>query len=135
METGHTRFRCRSHPLARAGLALSVLALGLLFMDARVARADGDLAPLSSVGVPKRTGGTIINNAAAIKLGKALFWDEQTGGDGRIACATCHFHNGARNPTLHTLHPRPPGIFASRGATAGRAKFFPPDNLHQDPGG
>ncbi|PYM98804.1 MAG: hypothetical protein DME08_07120, partial [Candidatus Rokuibacteriota bacterium] len=113
METGHRRSRCRSHPLARAGLALSVLALGLLFMDARVARADGDLAPLSSVGVPKRTGGTIINNAAAIKLGKALFWDEQTGGDGRIACATCHFHNGADNRTLNTLHPGPDGIFAS----------------------
>src|SRR5262249_41013714 len=108
METGHTRSRCRSHPLARAGLALSVLALGLLFMDARVARADGDLAPLSSVGVPKRTGGTIINNAAAIKLGKALFWDEQTGGDGRIARAARHFHPRARHPPPHTLPPRPP---------------------------
>src|SRR2546427_12880645 len=79
METGHTRSRCRSHPLARAGLVLSVLALGLLFMDARVVRGDGDLAPPSSAGVPKRTGGTIINNAAAIKLGKAPFWDEPTG--------------------------------------------------------
>src|SRR3989442_14626548 len=128
METGHTRSRCRSHPLARAGLALSVLALGLLFTDARVARADGDLAPLSSVGVPKRTGGTIINNAAAIKLGKALFWDEQTGGGGRIACAPRHFHNSAGKPTPHTLHPRPDGIFANGRLTTGRAKFFSPQN-------
>src|SRR2546425_13367096 len=109
METGHTRFRCRSHPLARAGLVLSVLALGLLFMDARVVRADGDLAPLSSVGVPKRTGGTIINNAAAIKLGKALFWDEQTGGDGRIAIAPPHFPTRARKRTPHTPPPPPAG--------------------------
>src|SRR2546426_10517609 len=117
METGHTRSRCRSHPLARAGLVLSVLALGLLFMDARVVRADGDLAPLSSVGVPKRTGGTIINNAAAIKLGKALFWDEQTGGDGRLPCAPRHLHHGAHNRTPNNPPPRPPGIFASRRAT------------------
>src|SRR2546425_3964916 len=133
METGHTRFRCRSHPLARAGLVLSVLALGLLFMDARVVRADGDLAPLSSVGVPKRTGGTIINNAAAIKLGKALFWDEQTGGDGRIACATRHFHNGAHNPTPNTLHPRPDGIFANGGGPPARQKFFPAHIVHHEP--
>jgi len=109
-----------------------VLALGLLFMDARVARADGDLAPLSSVGVPKRTGGTIINNAAAIKLGKALFWDEQTGGDGRIACATCHFHNGADNRTLNTLHPGPDGIFASGGVTAAGQNFFPANIVNDD---
>src|SRR2546426_4828874 len=126
METGHTRFRCRSHPLARAGLVLSVLALGLLFMDARVVRADGDLAPLSSVGVPKRTGGTIINNAAAIKLGKALFWDEQTGGDGPIASAPRHFPHSADNPALQTPPPRPDGILRRRRRTPGRANFFPP---------
>ncbi|PYO03341.1 MAG: hypothetical protein DMD89_02355 [Candidatus Rokuibacteriota bacterium] len=132
METGHTRSRCRSHPLARAGLALSVLALGLLFMDARVARADGDLAPLSSVGVPPRTGGTIINNAAAIRLGKALFWDTQVGGDGKIACATCHFHAGADNRTLNTLHPGPDGIFASGGVTAAGQNFFPVNIVNDD---
>src|SRR5437899_9925806 len=132
METGHTRFRCRSHPLARAGLVLSVLALGLLFMDARVVRADGDLAPLSSVGVPKRTGGTIINNAAAIKLGRALFWDEQAGGDGRIACATCHLHIGADNRTPNTLHPRPDAIFAGCGVTAHGQTAFPVDIANAD---
>src|SRR5262249_37959754 len=131
METGHRRSRCRSRPLARIGLALSALALGLLFTDTYVARADGDLAPLSSIGVPKRTGGTIINNAAAIKLGKALFWDEQTGGDGRIACATCHFHAGADNRTLNTLHPGPDGIFASGGGTGPGPKLDPANTPHQ----
>src|SRR3989442_3556459 len=111
METGHTRFRCRSHPLARAGLVLSVLALGLLFMDARVVRADGDLAPLSSVGVPKRTGGTIINNAAAIKLGKALFWDEQTGGAGRPPYAPRPFLHRPDNRNPHPPHSRPHRLF------------------------
>src|SRR5437773_12367369 len=131
METGHRRSRCRSRPLARIGLALSVLALGLLFTDAYIARAD-DLAPLSSVGVPKRTGGTIINNTAAIKLGKALFWDEQTGGDGRIACAPCHSHNCADNPNLNTLHPGPDGIFASGGVTAAGQNFFPANPVNDD---
>src|SRR3989475_5286076 len=124
METGHTRSRCRSHPLARAGLVLSVLALGLLFMDARVVRADGDLAPLSSVGVPKQTGGTIINNAAAIKLGKALFWDEQTRGVGRIACPPSHFRNSAPNPTPHTPPTRPPRSLATCGTRAARPEFL-----------
>jgi cytochrome c peroxidase len=32
---------------------------------------------------------------ALVVLGKALFWDMQTGSDGRTACATCHFHAGA----------------------------------------
>jgi cytochrome c peroxidase len=32
---------------------------------------------------------------ALVLLGKAFFWDMQTGSDGRMACATCHFHAGA----------------------------------------
>src|SRR2546423_14490846 len=107
METGHTRSRCRSHPLARAGLVLSVLALGLLFMDARVARADGDLPPLSSVGVPKRTGGNIINNAAPIKLGKALFWDEQTGRVRLDREGRPDLPRLAGQPVLYKHRPRP----------------------------
>src|SRR5262245_26239885 len=54
----------------------------------------GGLAPLASVAVPQPIGGDIVNQAAAVRLGKALFWDIQLGGDGQIACATCHFHAG-----------------------------------------
>ena len=36
----------------------------------------------------------VVNKAAAIALGKALFWDTNVGSDG-IACASCHFHAGA----------------------------------------
>src|SRR4051794_38574838 len=57
--------------------------------------ASGDLAPLSCVRAPSPTGGDIVNQAAAVRLGKALFWDVQAGGDGQVACATCHFHGGA----------------------------------------
>ena len=108
------------------------LLAGLWSVDARLAVADGDLAPLSTVSVPPRTGGTIIDNAAAVRLGKALFWDIQVGGDGQIACATCHFHNGADNRTLNTLHPGPDGIFASGGVTAAGQNFFPVNIVNDD---
>ena len=36
----------------------------------------------------------IKNKAAAIALGKMLFWDSQVGSDG-LACASCHFQAGA----------------------------------------
>jgi len=35
------------------------------------------------------------SNDALIVLGKALFWDMQLSSDGRVACASCHFHAGA----------------------------------------
>lgn len=48
--------------------------------------------------------------AAAIVLGKSLFWDMQAGSDGQ-ACASCHFHAGADNRARNQLTPT--------GATAG----------------
>jgi cytochrome c peroxidase len=55
------------------------------------------LASLKSVTVPAPTGldGYVQDQAALVVLGKALFWDMQTGSDGRTACASCHFHAGA----------------------------------------
>jgi cytochrome c peroxidase len=41
---------------------------------------------------------------AAIQLGKAFFWDMQTGSDGQ-ACASCHFHAGADNRVRNQLNP------------------------------
>jgi cytochrome c peroxidase len=32
---------------------------------------------------------------AAVRLGKALFWDAKVGSDGSTACASCHAHAGA----------------------------------------
>ena len=36
----------------------------------------------------------VVDEAKAIALGKALFWDVNVGSDG-MACASCHFHAGA----------------------------------------
>src|SRR4051812_23883246 len=43
------------------------------------------LRPLSSEPVPQPAGGHTIDQGAAIRLGKALFWDVQAGGDGQVA--------------------------------------------------
>jgi cytochrome c peroxidase len=45
------------------------------------------------------------DRAAAIQLGKALFWDMQVGSDGVTACASCHFHAGADNRVKGQLNP------------------------------
>lgn len=46
----------------------------------------------------------VVDKNAAIRLGKALFWDMQLGSDGLTACATCHFHAGTDSRTRNTLH-------------------------------
>ncbi len=45
----------------------------------------------------------VLDQAALVTLGKALFWDMQAGSDGRTACATCHFHAGADHRIQHQL--------------------------------
>lgn len=46
----------------------------------------------------------VIDRAAAIALGKALFWDVAVGADG-MACASCHFHAGADSRVKNQLAP------------------------------
>lgn len=45
------------------------------------------------------------SKAEAVELGKAFYWDMQTGSDGIQACASCHFHAGADNRMKNTLNP------------------------------
>jgi cytochrome c peroxidase len=45
-----------------------------------------------------------------VVLGKALFWDMQLASDGRVACATCHFHAGADHRLQNQLS-NPLGTF------------------------
>lgn len=52
----------------------------------------------------------VVNRAAAIKLGKILFWDMQAGSDGIQACASCHFHAGADNRSKNQMSPGLLGI-------------------------
>jgi cytochrome c peroxidase len=57
--------------------------------------------------VPGLTDGTdpiVVDEAKAIALGKALFWDTDVGSDG-MACASCHFHAGADRRTKNQLSP------------------------------
>src|SRR4051812_30546224 len=51
----------------------------------------------------------IANQDAAIRLGKALFWDMQVGSDNKVACGTCHFQAGQDGRTRNQFNPGPNG--------------------------
>jgi cytochrome c peroxidase len=90
------------------------------------------LAPLSSVAVPAPAGGGIVNQAAAVQLGKALFWDVQVGGDGRQACASCHFFAGEDTRLTNTVNPGPNGLFQSEGITGPGQTILAVSNITSD---
>lgn len=66
--------------------------------------------PLGTLAIPPVPGlydgndPIIVNRDAAVALGKALFWDMQTGSDG-LACASCHFQAGADNRVKNVVSP------------------------------
>jgi cytochrome c peroxidase len=99
--------KLRSHLL----LAPAVLAALLVAAPAR-----GQL-PLSldrvPVPEPVNLARFVKDKGAAIRLGKALFWDMQLGSDGRTACATCHFHAGTDDRTRNQLSPGFDGAFGA----------------------
>ena len=68
---------------------------------------DDVLVSLKTIPVPKpaNLAQYVQNEAVAIKLGKALFWDMQAGGDGKQSCASCHSAAGADNRIRNTLNP------------------------------
>ena len=117
--------------LGSSGLGVTVLGaavLGLalcsgtpIALAAGGGGGGGGLASLATVAPPQPTGGTILDTAdahtAALQLGKALFWDTQVGGDGKTACASCHFFAGSDTRLLNTVNPGPDGIFDSLGVT------------------
>ena len=47
----------------------------------------------------------IVDKAAAIQLGKALFWDVKVGSDNKTACASCHSSAGADTRIKNQLDP------------------------------
>lgn len=61
---------------------------------------------------------------AAIRLGKALFWDMQVGSRGTQACAICHYHAGVDNRFKGDFHPNSNGTFDIGGPNH---KFSPDD--------
>lgn len=67
---------------------------------------------------------------AAIRLGKALFWDMQAGSDGKTACGSCHFHAGADSRSRYQLNGgRDRTITANQELTA---QDFPFVTAHDD---
>ncbi len=64
-------------------------------------------ASLKTVRVPRpaNLGDYVKDEQAAVRLGKALFWEMQVGSDGATACATCHYHAGADSRTKNQLAP------------------------------
>ena len=73
--------------------------------------APGDPPPPASlrtvaVPEPKNLHEVVADRAAAIALGKALFWDMQVGSDGVQACASCHFNAGADSRSKNQTAPR-----------------------------
>jgi cytochrome c peroxidase len=109
----------------------STAPLGLL-EQASEAKGGGGMAPLSTVAVPQPVGSDIIDRPAAVALGKAFYWDVQTGGDGKIACATCHFHAGADSRTTNVINPGPDGVFAATTGVSGAGQPFTPRSLTSD---
>jgi cytochrome c peroxidase len=77
--------------------------------------------PLSSMTVPRPSnlGDFVVDEQAAVRLGKALFWDVQLGSDGLTACASCHYHAGVDNRAVNTLHPGADGVFDTMNSGAG----------------
>lgn len=118
------RQRCRKTTLAIAGTMAVGALLSTLIGQVESRAADKVKAPkkgdvvtdidLSNLGAldsipvpePDNLSDFISDRAKAIALGKALFWDMQVGGDGKTACATCHFHAGADSRTKNTIAPR-----------------------------
>jgi len=64
----------------------------------------GDLRAVPVPG-PANLGEFVRDPAMARALGKALFWDMQTGSDGVQACASCHFRAGADPRSRNQVSP------------------------------
>ena len=91
--------------------AIGILALELVSAagasqgnDTRRIAVTGSLKTVP-VPMPSNLTDFVKDKAAAIALGKSLFWDMQVGGDGRQACASCHFQAGADVRSNNQLNP------------------------------
>lgn len=92
--------RPRTRNGSRAVSVGVILALAVATGAPSIVAADPTIVfpePLSTVEVPEPDDLDvyIADRDAAIRLGKAFFWDMQVGGDGVTACASCHFHAGS----------------------------------------
>lgn len=99
--------------LIATALGCQVSAVGQLFAQSNPG-VQRPLGPLKNVPVPgpsdQELSEFVSDKAAAIQLGKALFWDTRVGSDSKTACASCHFHAGADNRITNQINP---GILAN----------------------
>lgn len=113
----------------RAGnfAAVVLLALAGWLGGAPGEAGAADPVSLKNVPLPKpaNLARFVADEAAAARLGKALFWDMQLGSDGTVACASCHFHAGTDNRTRNTVAAGPNGTFevANPNGTVNTADF------------
>jgi cytochrome c peroxidase len=86
---------------------VAALAAAAVGVHAQVVRPTVPLTSLRGVAVPEppNLAHFVQDRTAAIALGKALFWDMQTGSDSLTACASCHFHAGADNRVKNVMNP------------------------------
>lgn len=88
----------------------SILAIILSVLPATAAVAPPPALfqlPLNQIPIPEPPNlfEFVKNKPAAIRLGKAFFWDMQVGSDGIVACATCHFSAGTDIRKKNTINP------------------------------
>jgi cytochrome c peroxidase len=100
---------------------------GLILSGTAMTAAAGSLKPLNTVTIPipPNLADFVVDQQAAIQLGKAFFWDMQAGSDGVQACASCHYHAGEDIRVTNTINPGFNGIFntVKPGRTLTAAKF------------
>lgn len=101
----------------------SGLADGAVVARVEVHPKENAPGPLSStrVPLPDNLADFVQDKDKAILLGKSLFWDMQVGGDGRTACATCHWNAGADIRLRNSDAPGAGGGIFGHQTTAGPA--------------
>jgi cytochrome c peroxidase len=111
----------RSQRTRRTVLLVLSAVFGVLFTFVHLRAQSGNtkklipnlpLRSLASVPTPPVPGLStyVANQTALIALGKALFWDQQTGSDGVQACASCHFNAGADSRAMNQVDPDLRGV-------------------------
>jgi cytochrome c peroxidase len=108
--------------LFRNKLLKTATVLGLIVNLIASPATAANLVSLKGIPIPKpaNLANYVADENAAVRLGKAFFWDMQLGSDGATACASCHFHAGTDSRTANTLNPGSNGSFGS-GKSANKA--------------
>jgi len=87
---------------------------------------NNPIASLKGVALPQPDlSQYVTDRQVLIALGKALFWDQQVGSDGRTACASCHFHAGADHRVTNQIAGPATATGAVRANTTLTAADFP----------